>query len=376
MSKKQLYAIICVFLCMVLVLALWRFYDAKEGENVQDSAFTENEENNQGHPARGQSAEMPYDISELNGYFTEGDLPENFDFKDRLYIGGEANYYLIDMEGNLVRWGTNFDQADIGWDYDATSPQPFRLRNILVPNAQKLTFGFRTTFVLDKNGDLWGWGISAPLLLKEEIANLNRPEKIMSSVKDIAAGDFYAAAVMNDSSLVIWGREDVYREPIPVQENVKSVRVIREMLFFIDLDSNLYYFPNGSSMNLDGFMEEPVLLDTDVDDVQYLNFRTILVLKTDGTVGIPDYRDKQAFQALAHDAQLINQSGYVSVDGDFWHIISADDNSVDIELEKNTAYAIYNSMEDSLRILRDGRIEVGFSEDGMLTVLSDGEGYH
>ena len=100
MSKKQLYAIICVFLCMVLVLALWRFYDAKEGENVQDSAFTENEENNQGHPARGQSAEMPYDISELNGYFTEGDLPENFDFKDRLYIGGEANYYLIDMEGN------------------------------------------------------------------------------------------------------------------------------------------------------------------------------------------------------------------------------------------------------------------------------------
>ena len=66
----------------------------------------------------------------------------------------------------------------------------------------------------------------------------------------------------------------------------------------------------------------------------------------------------------------------MSVDGDFWHIISADDNSVDIELEKNTAYAIYNSMEDSLRILRDGRIEVGFSEDGMLTVLSDGEGYH
>ena len=37
---------------------------------------------------------------------------------------------------------------------------------------------------------------------------------------------------------------------------------------------------------------------------------------------------------------------------------------------------IDNSMEDSLRILRDGRIEVGFSEDGMLTVLSDGEGYH
>jgi hypothetical protein len=373
--KKQLYAIICVFLCLVLVLALWRFSDAREGENVQNSAFTEDEERNQSQPDKGQAVEMSYDISELNGYLTEEELPDNFIFKDRLYIGGEANYYLIDLEGNLVRWGTNFDQADMGWDYDATSPQPFRLRNILVPNAQKLTFGFCTTFVLDKDGDLWGWGISAPLLLKEESEALNQPEKVMSSVNDIAAGDFYVAAVMNDGTLDIWGTEDGYREPISVQENVKSVCVIREMLFFIDLDSNLYYFPNGSSVNMDGFMEEPVLLDTDVDDVQYLNFRTILVLKTDGTVGIPNYTENQSFQVLAHDAQYINQSGYVSADGDFWHIICTEDNGVDTELEENTAYAIYNSMGDSLRILRDGRIEVGFSEDGMLSALSDGEGY-
>jgi len=38
-------------------------------------------------------------------------------------------------------------------------------------------------------------------------------------------------------------------------------------------------------------------------------------------------------------------------------------------LEEDTVYVIYNAMGDSVRILRDGRIEVGFSEDGMLTAL-------
>ena len=99
-------------------------------------------------------------------------------------------------------------------------------------------------------------------------------------------------------------------------------------------------------------------------------------LKTDGTVGIPDYREKRPFQVLAYNAQTINQSGYISEDGNYWHIISTEDNRVETELEENTAYAVYNSMGDSLRILQNGRIEVGFSESGMLTALSEGEGYH
>lgn len=74
-------------------------------------------------------------IAELNGYLTEGPIPDNFQYKDRLYNGGENNYYLIDMEGNLVRWGTNWDNWDMGWEQggstDAT-PQPFNQRNVLV----------------------------------------------------------------------------------------------------------------------------------------------------------------------------------------------------------------------------------------------------
>lgn len=197
----------------------------------------------------------------------------------------------------------------------------------------------------------------------------------MSSVKDVDAGDFYGAAVMEDGTLKIWGRDADYLDPVSVRENVKSVHVIREILFFVDSGSNLYYFPNGSSMNMDDFLDDPVFLDTTVEDVQYLNYETILLLKTDGTVGIPNYRENRSFNVLAHHARLINQCGYVSDSGDFWHIITEDDKLVDIELEENAAFAVYNSMGDSVRILRNGRIEVGFSENGMLTALSKGDGY-
>ena len=60
----------------------------------------------------------------------------------------------------------------------------------------------------------------------------------------------------------------------------------------------------------------------------------------------------------------------------YWHIICTDDNGIDTELEENAVYAIYNSVGDSLRILENGKIEVGFSEDGMQSALSDGKGYH
>ena len=204
---------------------------------------------------------------------------------------------------------------------------------------------------------------------------MNQPVKIMSSVRDVDAGDFYGAAVMEDGTLKIWGRDANYLNPVSVQENVKSVHVIREILFLVDSNSNLYYFPNGSSMNMDGFLDEPVFLDTSVEDVQYLNYETILVLKTDGTVGIPDYKENRPFNVLAHNVQLINQKGYVSDSGEFWHIITEDGKLVDIELEENAAFAVYSSRGDSVRILRKGRIEVGFSENGMLAALSMGDGY-
>lgn len=376
MKKIRLSSIVCFIVFVGIIVNYGSTDEYAKKPALSEPVIVETGQGNQRQPSQSiDQKETTYDITELNGYLVESAIPEDFDFKNRLYIGGEASYYLIDTEENLVRWGTNFDKRDMGWGYGAAPPQSFQLRNILVPNAKKLVLAFGATFVLDKSGDLWGWGISSELLLKKDIIESNQPVKIMSSIKDIDAGDFYGAAVMEDGSLKVWGRDINYQNPVLVQQNIKSVHVIREILFFVDSRSNLYCFPNGSSTNMDGFSEKPICLDTNVEDVQYLNYETILVLKTDGTVGIPDYRGRRPFQVLAYNAQSINQSGYISEDGNYWHIISTEDNLVETELEENTAYAVYNSMGDSLRILQNGRIEAGFSESGMLTALSEGEGY-
>lgn len=375
--RKIRFSIIVCSAIIVGIIVIWGASGKYiKGPTLPGLATVEIEQGNQEQPSQNiEQDEATYDITELNGCLAEDTIPENFNFKNRLYIGGEASYYLIDMDDNLVRWGTNFDKNDMGWDHGAAPPQPFHLRNTLIPNTKKLILAFGASFALDKNGDLWGWGISSQLLLKKELGGSNQPVKIMSSVKDVDAGDFYGAAVMEDGTLKIWGRDANYLNPVSVRVNVKSVHVIREILFFVDSNSNLYYFPNGSSMNMDGFLEEPVFLDTSVEDVQYLNYETILLLKTDGTVGIPNYRENRSFNVLAHHARLINQCGYVSDNGEFWHIITDDGKLVDIELEENTAFAVYSSRGDSLRILKNGRIEAGFSENGMRSALSWGKGY-
>lgn len=333
------------------------------------------------HKRQSKAKETPYDITELNGQLCEGEIPPDFNFKDKLCISGEGSYYLIDMDGNLVRWGTNWDNMDPGWPYAVSPPQPFRMRNILVPQAKKMVFAFRNTLVLTETGDLWGWGPYGQLLLRaqsEEPVESNQPQKFLTSVKDIAAGDFYAAAVMNDHTLCIWGKQDGWQEPVTIREQVQSVHVTREILYFIDLDANLYYFPNGWSENMDGFWEEPILLDTEIEDMQFLNYEGILLLKTDGTVGIPHYRESSStFQALAHDAKQINASGYLTENGDYWRIYTQDGRFLRKELEPDTVYAVYAIQGDSLRILRNGKIEVGFSdrEDSVINTLSWGAGY-
>lgn len=74
---------------------------------------------------------------EMSGWLTEDEIPADFDWSNRLYLG-TGTYYLIDMDNNLVRWGNNFDNTDIGWDCIDSQPQPFVLRNVLVPHAKKM----------------------------------------------------------------------------------------------------------------------------------------------------------------------------------------------------------------------------------------------
>lgn len=315
------------------------------------------------------------DTAELDGYLTEGPIPDNFQYKDRLYIGGENNYYLIDMEGNLVRWGTNWDNWDMGWEQGGSTNitlQSFNQRNVLVQHAVKYVRSFRASFVLDENHNLWAWSATYawPLMDSEGDMPFNEPRIIMSSVRDIAASDLDMAVVMEDGTLRLWRSNKGLQKPVDICENAEKVFSTRSGYYYIDTAGNLYHMdcilPNepGSPLRAD---VEPILLDTEVADIAdaYDPFvGDLLVLKKNGMVELLNDQDAPpTVTSLAEYARAINGSGFNSADGDYWRVITESGKYAGMKKEENTVWAVYNFDGDSIRILKDGKIEVRFNKD-------------
>lgn len=172
---------------------------------------------------RGEPESGPENLAELNGYFTDGQPSEDCQYGNRLYMGSESNYYLIDADGDLVRWGSNWDNWDMGWDQGGV--QPFDQRNVLVRRAVKYARGFSASFALDENHDLWAWsGLSLwPAEEGSEETPPNVPRKTMSSVKDIAAGDLDAVIVLESGALRLWRAGESPAYAVDVCENVEKV---------------------------------------------------------------------------------------------------------------------------------------------------------
>lgn len=289
----------------------------------------------------------------------KGPIPEDFDFRNRLFIDGAGTCYLIDMDGKMVRWGDNWDNIDAGWE-ESDGLQPYRLRNILIEDAKKITIGYRTNLAIDCYENLWGWGYTNKLLLRE--SSSREPVKVLSGVKDMALGDFYAAAVRTDGRLQVWGRQEGWEEPVTIRTGVEKVYIAREVLLFLDTEHNLFYFQSGWSEKMEGLLDEPVLLDTEVEDLQFLNFSHFLKLKTDGTVELPDYRQvpRETSYVLAKDGILINNSGYLTADGIFRRVEINDDVVQVIALD--SAYSVYNVTGDSIHLMKNGEIRVCIQE--------------
>ena len=323
--------------------------------------------------AEGPEEEFAPISEEMSGWLGEDGLPEDFDGTDRLYLGW-GTYYLIGLDGSLVRWGNNLDNMDMGWDCGGSQPQPFALRSVLVPHAKKMVWGYRTPLVLDESGDLWGWGQSPNILLwdvdkaleedPETEVPRRQPIKVMSQVKDMAAGLFFALAVKEDGTLWAWGAVDHefrIEDPVLLRERVKRAAVT-ERIYFIDQEDNLYGYPEGIVPDRDGTPKTPVLYDTGVADIRSWSGARDLVLKTDGTLGIVNYNEANgAFSPLADGVRHLAGSGYIAEDGSFWNIRSDGGGNASVELEPDTAWAVYNTThEEFLRIRKDGRIEAAY----------------
>lgn len=309
------------------------------------------------------TAEIPPGDPELNGRLWEGPMPEGVDLRNRLYTDGLGTMTVIDLDGNLVRWGWNWDNLDAGWDND-NGRQPYSQRNVLMKNVQKMTLGSRASLVIDGNQDLWGWGSNFNLLMYDgdPYSPLREPVKILSGVKDADAGIFHTAVVRTDGRLQIWGHMDIngemegYEKPVTLQTGVKKVCSV-EPLMYIDQQHRLYYYPDGWSRQ-----QEPKLLDSDIDNVSLLLWNFFLERKTDGSVWIKKLHSEPVL--LAEDSIQLAYNGYITPDGTFWGCRESDRGYTLIIQPVDSACSIlgYSSRGD-VHIMKDGEIRVCLNEE-------------
>ena len=150
-------------------------------------------------PAKAKAAAKREQVSvEVQWIETVAEVPPG----DRELNDSPCPMNMIDLDGNLVRWGWNGDNLDAGWSYE-DGKQTFMQRNVLMKNVQKVTWGFRASLAIDGNQDLWGWGSNFCLLLYngDSYHPPREPIKILSGVKDVTAGDFNTAVVRTDGRL-------------------------------------------------------------------------------------------------------------------------------------------------------------------------------
>lgn len=149
MCKNASRCLLCALLCIGLLCSCSAVPEEQNGPTAQK---TKRPEEPSPSPIEYQlietTAEIPPGDPELSGRLWEGPVPEDFDFRNRLFIDGAGTCYLIDMDGKMVRWGDNWDNIDAGWE-ESDGLQPYRLRNILIEDAKKITIGYRTNLAID-----------------------------------------------------------------------------------------------------------------------------------------------------------------------------------------------------------------------------------
>ena len=121
----------------------------------------------------------------------------------------------VTSDGTLYAWGYNVDgQLGIA-QTDSTNAdgQPYQSVPVKVmDNVSKVACGSRYhALALTTDGDLYAWGradvgsVGTREVDDEENMIQVQPLKIMSDVKDIAAGSAHSLALKNDGTLYTWG---------------------------------------------------------------------------------------------------------------------------------------------------------------------------
>ncbi len=155
----------------------------------------------------------------------------------------------ITRDGSLYMWGDN-QYYTLGNGTTKNSSVPIKIMD----NVKSVNLGNQHSGAITKDGSLYMWGVNSSgqigngkIGVTEEIYV---PIKIMDNVKTVSLGGWHSAAITEDNSLYMWGRNkegelgNGTREesavPIKIMDNVKSVNLGDRHSGAITEDGSLY----------------------------------------------------------------------------------------------------------------------------------------
>lgn len=149
----------------------------------------------------------------------------------------------IDAEGNLWAWGRN-KNGELGNGTTENSSKPIQIMK--GTKFKKVdTSASWTSFAIDEDGNLWGWGNNSQGQLGNETkgSNVTTPLKIAEGIrfKDISAG-LYNVAIDEEGNLWTWGLSTNNDVPIKTLEGTKFKKISAgvQHSLAIDEEGNLW----------------------------------------------------------------------------------------------------------------------------------------
>lgn len=126
---------------------------------------------------------------------------------ESLFTGSASEHFLLLSSGGVVSaWGKN-DSGQCAAEKSEYINAPNYIE--FETKITKVSAGADFSIALDENGDAWGWGSNKNHQIStKDIECFEKPVKIESEIKDIAAGNNFALFLKNDGSIYVSGGED------------------------------------------------------------------------------------------------------------------------------------------------------------------------
>lgn len=209
----------------------------------------------------------------------------------KVSMGGNTAFAL-DREGNLWSWGL----VDIDSSSDIPMPKRTSTPEKLMENVKDISAGYMHAVAMKTDGTVWTWGSNFDGRLGDGTETERfTPAKIMDNVTAISAGSYHSLAIKNDGSLWAWGANSHGQIgdgtttsalfPKKVADSVIGISAGEDESLFIKSDHSLWGMGSQSGAELGSLSFDNQLTPVRVmGDVSAVCCHDGLIIKTDGSV--------------------------------------------------------------------------------------------